>query len=81
MLSKVFEWSRIIHPAPEDDFVTKRTAVVGALVEAFSSNVERMIDCACIAAVGVTARFTQETPIISEIIAAIKRNSLRRQRR
>lgn len=32
-----------------------------------------MIDCACIAAVGVTARFTQETPIISEIIAAIKK--------
>lgn len=73
MLSKVFEWSRIVHPAPEDDFVTKRTAVITALVEAFSPNVERMMDCACIAAVGVSPRFTQETPIISEIIAAIKK--------
>lgn len=73
MLSRVFEWSRIVHPAPEDDFVAKRTTVIGALVEMFSPSVERMMDCACIAAVGVTARFTQETPIISEIIAAIKK--------
>jgi hypothetical protein len=51
MLSKVFEWSRTVHPAPEDDFVAKRTAVIGALVEMFSPNVERMMDCACIAAV------------------------------
>lgn len=73
MLSKTFEWSRIVHPAPEDAFVTKRTAVIGALVTAFSENVERMIDCACIASVGVTSRFAQETPIIAEIIAAIKK--------
>lgn len=73
MLSKVFEWSRIVHPAPEDDFVTKRTAVVTALVEAFSTDSGRMIDCACIAAAGVTARFVQDTPIISEVIAAIRK--------
>jgi GTPase-associated system-like protein len=73
MLSKVYEWSRIIHPAPDDDFVTKRTAVIIALVEAFSTNAERMIDCACIVAVGVTQRFVQETPIMSEVIAAIKK--------
>lgn len=73
MLSKVFEWSRIVHPAPEDDFVTKRTAVVTALVEAFSIDSGRMIDCACIAVAGVTARFAQDTPIISEVIAAIKK--------
>lgn len=73
MLSKVFEWSRIVHPAPEDDFVTKRTAVVAALVEAFSTDSGRMIDCACIAAAGVTARFAQDTPIISEVIAAIRK--------
>ncbi|WOH68867.1 GTPase-associated system all-helical protein GASH [Bradyrhizobium sp. BWA-3-5] len=72
MLSKVFEWSRIVHPAPEDDFVAKRTAVVTALVEAFSTDSGRRIDCACIAAAGVTARFAQDTPIISEVIAAIK---------
>jgi len=73
MLSKVYEWSRVIHPAPDDDFVTKRTAVITALVEAFSTDIERMIDCACIAAVGITPRFVQETPIIAEVIAAIKK--------
>jgi len=73
MLSKVFEWSRIVHPAPEDDFVTKRTAVIAALADAFSTTPERMVDCACIASAGLTARFVQDTPIISEVIAAIKK--------
>lgn len=73
MLSKVFEWSRIVHPTPDDDFVAKRTLVVTALVNAFSSNVDRLIDCACVAAIGVTPRFSQDSALISEVIDAIKK--------
>jgi hypothetical protein len=73
MLSKVFEWSRVIHPVPDDDFVAKRTAVVSALVAAFSSNVDRLIDCACVASIGVMPRFSQQSEIVSHVIAAIRK--------
>lgn len=73
MLSKAFEWSRIVHPTPDDDFVSKRQAVVTALVDDFSKQSEQMIDCACIASIGITPRFTQESPIIAAVIGAIKK--------
>jgi GTPase-associated system helical domain len=72
MLSKVFEWGRIVHPTPDNDFVSKRTSVVQKLVEELPKNLDLLLDCACAAATGIKPRFTQESELVGMLIDAVR---------
>jgi phosphomannomutase len=70
MLSKVFEWSRIANPTPDDDYVAKRKAVVQGLADELPKKIGLLVDCACAAAAGVVPRFAQESDIVETVVEA-----------
>jgi hypothetical protein len=72
MLSKVYEWSRVTHPTPDDDYVAKRTVVVQTLTEKLSADHNLVVDCACAAAGGVIPRFAQDSDLIKALIDTIR---------
>jgi hypothetical protein len=37
MLNRAFEWERLIHPTPSDEMVTRRKAIVAAVLATFDS--------------------------------------------
>jgi hypothetical protein len=72
VLSKIFEWSRVAHASPDDDFVTKRSAVVGSLAEELPKKLGLLLDCACAAAGGVTPRFGQGSDLVTTVVEAVR---------
>jgi hypothetical protein len=72
MLSRVYEWSRVIQVSPDDDTIAKRKVSIEALVEAASNNPELLINCALAAVAGVTPKFEQGSTLVTAVVEAVR---------
>ena len=74
MLNRVFEWYQMVNPTPADEVINHRTASVTSLVAAIleKEDYEILIQLVAAAVSGLDRGFTQETPLISLVVQAIR---------
>lgn len=74
MLSRVYEWYRIVSPQPSSDTVDKRTTSATDLVNAMdeADDLDLVLGCAQGVVAGFDSGFSQTSPAVQAIVGAIK---------
>lgn len=72
MLTRVYEWSRVVQVSPDDDTVAKRKASIESLIEAAAKSDELLINCTLAAVAGVTPKFEQGSALVTTLIDAVR---------
>ena len=73
MLSRLFEWYRMVDPEPSDDTITKRREAIGALLDTISNQQDDELLVSAIAAtINGFDGVDQESPIVKATVSAIR---------
>jgi hypothetical protein len=75
MITRLFEWYRVVNPNPSDDLIEKRKASASALLEHLSADVGHSLLLPCIVGVvkGFDAKFDQDSEIVKLAVDAIQK--------
>ncbi|MGO8928275.1 MAG: GTPase-associated system all-helical protein GASH [Limisphaerales bacterium] len=76
MLSKLFEWYRVVNASPSDDIIEKRKASATALLEHLASapDYELLLACVTGAVNGFESGFDQKSNIVTLVVESIRKH-------
>lgn len=74
MLSRAFEWYRVVNVSPTSDTIESRQAAARDIVKAIDDADDWYLafDCAAGAVVGFDVAFTQDSPVVTSLVSAIR---------
>ncbi len=74
MLSKAFEWYRIVNVRPTSQTIDNRIAAAREVIKAIDEEESRNLALGCVAGVvaGFEAKFPQDSPVVQSLVGAVR---------